>query len=159
MQTELDRIGARDEVLSTNVRVRIDGLPRSGEKEPTDPGAAVYFRLKGQPRCLACDKWDRVADNIAAIAARIEAIRAVDRYGVGTLDQAFAGYAALPAPASGWRSVLGFGASDAVTIDAVNQAWRERVRTAHPDAGGSHDAVANVNTARDEALAELRKAG
>jgi hypothetical protein len=33
-----------------------------------------------------------VADNIAAIAAHIDAIRRQDRYGVGTLDQAFAGY-------------------------------------------------------------------
>mgnify|MGYP000712282402 CR=1 FL=1 len=103
LQGELERLerGIGGVVLSTNVETRLDGMPRSDRRAPADPGAAVYFRLKGQPRCLACDKWDRVADNIAAIAAHIEAIRAVDRYGVGTLDQAFAGYAALPAPAMG----------------------------------------------------------
>jgi hypothetical protein len=89
---EVDRLGARDELLSTNVELRLDGLPRSTQGEPTDPGAAIYFRLKGQPRCLACDKWDRVADNIAAIAQHIDALRRIDRYGVGTLQQAFAGY-------------------------------------------------------------------
>jgi len=36
-----------------------------------------------------------VSDNIAAIAAHIEALRAQERYGVGTIEQAFAGYSAL----------------------------------------------------------------
>jgi hypothetical protein len=31
-------------VISTNVRMRLDGLPRSGEKESQDPGAAVYWQ-------------------------------------------------------------------------------------------------------------------
>jgi len=107
LQSELRMLGAAAEVLSTNVVLRLDGLPRSGQAAPSDPGAAVYFTLKGKPRCLACDRWTRVADNIAAIAAHVEAIRAVDRYGVGTMDQAFAGYAQLQAGPDDWRSVLG----------------------------------------------------
>lgn len=81
LQDELGRLGTQSEILSTNVETRLDGTPRSDRKAPIDPGVAVYFTLKGQPRCLACDKWDRVADNIAAIAAHIEAIRAVDEAG------------------------------------------------------------------------------
>jgi hypothetical protein len=76
---ELARLHATEEVLSTNVAVRLDGLPRSGEPEPGDPGAAVYFTLRTAERCLACDKWDRVADNIAAIAQHIDALRRIDR--------------------------------------------------------------------------------
>jgi hypothetical protein len=61
---ELARLGARGEILSTNLDTRLDGLPRSNQAEPTDGGAAIYFTLKGAPRCLACDRWNRVADNI-----------------------------------------------------------------------------------------------
>jgi hypothetical protein len=153
---ELGRLGATRELLSTNVEVRLDGLPRSGQSEPRDPGAAVYFQLKGQPRCLACDRWDRVADNIAAIAQHIDALRRIDRYGVGTLEQAFAGYAALPPQAShDWRLVLGFAAGAAVTRAMVEEAFRERARTAHPDAGGSHDSMARLTEARSAAQREL----
>lgn len=162
LQGELERLerGIGGVVLSTNVETRLDGMPRSDRRAPADPGAAVYFRLKGQPRCLACDKWDRVADNIAAIAAHIEAIRAVDRYGVGTLDQAFAGYAALPAPAMGWRDVFGFGADRPVTVDAVQGRYRVLARQYHPDvAGGSVEEMTRINAARDAALAELQAAG
>src|SRR5687768_4658635 len=48
LQEELDRIGARNPVVSTNVETRLDGLPRSGQPEPTDPGVALYFNLGGK---------------------------------------------------------------------------------------------------------------
>lgn len=35
----------RDDVLiSTNVPTRLDGLPRSDQRNPSDPGAALYWR-------------------------------------------------------------------------------------------------------------------
>lgn len=151
---ELSRLGAVDEQLSTNVPVRLDGLPRSGQPEPSDPGAAVYFLLKGQPTVLACDRWTRVADNVAAIAQHIDALRRIDRYGVGTLEQAFRGYTALPENASAeWWVVL------QVPPDAgrevIEDAYRALARELHPDAGGSHDAMARLNRARDDARRAL----
>jgi len=152
---ELLRLGALDEILSTNVSVRLDGLPRSGQPEPNDPGAAVYFTLKKKALCLACDKWDRVADNIAAIAQHIDALRRIDRYGVGSLDQAFAGYAQLPPAASGeeWWVVLQL--SPDATLDQVEEAFRKIARTAHPDVGGSHDWMSALTEARDRARRSL----
>lgn len=156
LQDELRRLGARNVVISSNLRLRQDGLPIAGQaKVLEDPGVAVYFKLAGKPRVLACDKWTSAADNMAAIAGHIEAIRAQDRYGVGTLDQAFAGYTALP-PAGGtqggdWRAELEFGAVDHMTLDIVEARYRALVRTRHPDAGGSHDAIVRLNAARDAA--------
>lgn len=153
---ELSRLGATHEILSTNVILRIDGLPRSGQPEPEDPGAAVYFKLKGQPRCLACDKWNRVADNIAAIAQHIDALRRIDRYGVGTLEQAFAGYAALPAnTAANWRDVFGFPSDRRIAWSEVEDAFRNAARAAHPDVGGTHEQMARLTEAKAFAKKEL----
>ncbi len=154
LSVELARLGASDEILSTNVPVRLDGLPRSGQSEPADPGAAVYFKLKGKPRCLACDRWHRVADNIAAIAQHIDALRRIERYGVGTMEQAFAGYAQLQASPSDWWIVLEV-SPDATTAQ-IDDAYRKLARSAHPDAGGSHDQMARLNAARDVAKAQGR---
>jgi hypothetical protein len=116
----------------------------------------VYFKLKGQDRVLACDVWTRVADNLTAIAHHIDAIRAIDRYGVGNLEQAFAGYTALPAKGQTWRTTLGFAPDQPVTREEVDAAFRERARSAHPDAEqGSHDAMASLTEARLEARKEL----
>jgi DnaJ-class molecular chaperone len=35
---------------------------------------------------------------------------------------------------------------------AINTAYREKAKRAHPDAGGSHDQMARLNAARDELL-------
>ena len=150
---EAHRLHARDEVLSTNLRLRLDGGPRSDQSAPSDPGVAFYFTLKGKPRVLACDRWHTVADNIAAIAAHIAAIRAVDRYGVGSLDQAFAGYTALPPTGRDWSIVLNV--PPTATADEIERAFRDLARRAHPDVGGSDHDMARLNHARDEALRDV----
>jgi hypothetical protein len=149
LQDELDRLGAREVILSTNLELRLDGAPRSGQADPGDPGAALYFKLKGRDTVLACDKWDRVADNIAAIAKHIEALRGIERWGVGTIEQAFAGYQALPAPEQWWQ-VLGL--TESATRAEIVVAYRQLASKAHPDTGGSNAAMARLNAARDDAL-------
>lgn len=150
LQDELDRLGARYVTLSTNIELRMDGMPRSGQAEPADPGAAVYFRLDGKPIVLACDKWDRAADNIAAIAKHIEALRGMDRWGVGSTKQAFAGYEALPAPEQWWQVL---GVPQTASKEEIRAAYRRLAREAHPDQGGSDAAMARLNAARDAGVA------
>jgi len=157
---QLQRLGAADVLLSTNLQLTTYGQPRGGQGEPADPGVAVYFTLHGKDRVLACDKWTTVAGNMAAIAAHIDAIRRVDRYGVGTLDQAFAGYDSLPAPGSHnrppWRKVLGIAEDENCSAEAVQAAYRDMAKQFHPDLqGGSHEAMAMLNEARDQALREI----
>lgn len=157
---ELARLGVRSEsiLISTNVETKRDGQPRSDRRAPDDPGVAVYFRLTGKDRVLACDKWDRVADNMAAVAGHIDAIRRQERYGVGTMDQAFAGYAALPPPGAHaqrrWQAVL-FGPDGEGTIGDAENAYRRLARQRHPDNGGSHDQMAELNRAIADARKEL----
>lgn len=150
---ELRRLGASSVIISTNVVLRLDGMPRSGQAEPTDPGAAVYFKLRGKPTTLACDTWTKVADNLAAIAAHIECIRGIDRYGVGTLEQAFAGYQALPPSAEDWRTV--FGLQGRPAWEAVEARHRELAKVHHPDVGGDPHMMAKLNGAKDAARVEL----
>lgn len=158
LQDELDRIGARYPVVSTNLEPRLDGRPRSGQAEPRDPGVALYFDLAGKPHCMPCDTYDRVADNIAAIAKHIEATRAIERYGVANMSEMFAGFTALPAPGAkrSWREVFGFGPSEPISKTYLHDRFRAKSKTAHPDAdGGSTEAMAELNQARADALKEI----
>jgi hypothetical protein len=155
LEAELDRLGARHPTLSTNVELRLDGRPRS-DIEPTDRGVACYFVFKGRATVFACDKWDRVADNIAAIAAHIDALRRIERYGVGSLEQALAGYKSLPADtAADWRSVFGFPPGSAPSRDQLDSAYKAAARVHHPDRGGTDEGMSHVNRAHDFALEEL----
>lgn len=144
---ELARLHATHVVISTNVPTRQDGLPYSNARPPADPGVAVYFTLGRAPRVLACDRYRTVADNLAAIAGHVSALRAIERYGVGSLEQAFAGYTALPPePSSDWHLVLGV--SPSASLEDIETAYRAAALKAHPDRGGSHDAMTRLNTAR-----------
>ena len=147
LANEIDRLGARKAILSTNVRLRLDGLPYSNQSQPDDRGAAVYFELKGKPVSLACDKWNRVEDNIWAIVKHIESLRGQDRWGVGNIEQAFRGYMALPERASGgdWWEVLGVAIN--ASEDQVKEAYRILVKKHHPDAGGDSEFFLRVQEA------------
>ena len=147
-------------VISTNIPTRMDGVPRSDRAEPKDPGVAVYWTSKdGKKQCMAIDRYDRVADNLAAVAATLEALRAIERHGGGAiLDRAFAGFAQLTegTPPRPWRAVLMFSESEKVTRDNVQDRFRRLAKDLHPDSiGGSHDKMADLNRARDLALAEV----
>lgn len=155
------RIDRKDVVISTNVRTRLDGLPRSGERKPEDPGAAVYWQDRGgaAPRVMAVDQYDDVADNLAAIASTLDAMRAIERHGgAAILERAFTGFAALPAPGQTsrtWRDVLGFTPQDRVDLDAVKVAHARLSKLRHPDLGGTHEAMVELNAAREDALRQI----
>lgn len=94
----LGRFGVRrdDIIISSNLRLHSGGFPRSGAAEPDDPGIAVYWTLDGERQCMAIDRYTRTADNLAAIAATIEAMRAIERHGgAQILARAFQGFKQL----------------------------------------------------------------
>lgn len=156
----LERMGVQrqDVIVSTNVRTRLDGMPRSGEKEPEDPGVAVYWKRDGEKmRSMAVDQYTTVADNLAALAATLEAFRTIDRHGgAQILDRAFRGFAALPENTSQpWRNVMGFAINVPVSRDDVERKYRDLVKVHHPDIGGDRDRFEAITQARKDALAEV----
>ena len=151
---ELRKLGARYPVISSNMPLRRDGLPYASGKEPDDPGAAVYFEYSGAQFVFACDRYDRVHKNIRAIGKTIEALRGLERWGTGEMMQrAFRGFEALPEPGK-WWTVLGLTVE--ATAEEIEAAYRTRAKQAHPDAGGGHDAMAELNEAKTTALEALR---
>lgn len=157
LREEIQRLGIdpRDDmIVSTNLTLNLSGLPRGNQGEPSDPGVAVYFQKKGPPmRVIAIDAYTRVRDNLAAVAATLSAMRAIERHGgAQILERAFTGFTALPSPRSCW-DILGVPVGAA--RDEVEQAFRNKAKAAHPDVGGSSDVMAELNSARDAALREI----
>lgn len=155
VKVELERLNinvADDSIVSTNLKLNLSGLPRGDQGEPGDPGVAVYFQKKNGPmRVIAIDAYHRVRDNLAAIAATLDAMRAIERHGgAQILERAFTGFAALTAPGKNWWDVLEV-RQDA-TREVIEINFRRLARDKHPDNGGSHEAMSALNEARDAAL-------
>lgn len=144
---ELDLMRATDVVISSNVTLG---------PAPKDKGVCVYFKLKGKPYALPCDKWNAVEDNLWALAKHIESLRLQERWGVGTVERAFSGYMALPPPSdkrSCWEQI-GF-TSATSTFAVAQEAYRARAKQCHPDNGGSNEAMSRLNSAWQEIRAHF----
>lgn len=152
---EIKLLGGHNAIVSTNLKLRNDGLPYSQQRQPEDTGVAVYFTFKGQQKCFACDRWEKMEENLRAISLTIGALRGIDRWGSGDMvEAAFRGFEALPAPSSSnrpWWEVL-CTEKDAPIVSIENN-YRSLARKYHPDNGGSAEKMAELNSA----IAEARK--
>lgn len=153
---EIGRMSGRYIVLSTNIELRRDGLPYANQPEPRDSGVTVYFERKGKQMVFACDRWDRVKDNMRAIEKTIEAMRGIERWGASDmLERAFSAFEALPPPTrKTWREILGFPPGAKPDRDVIELAFRSKAKTDHPDGGGSSEAFSELQDARRAALSQ-----
>lgn len=128
-----------------------------GDSRPSDPGVAVWFVWADMQVCIPVDRYTTIAGNLQAIHHVIEARRTELRHGTLALVRAtFRGFQALPSPVRrSWREVLGFHNGDQPSKVAIETAWKDRAKKAHPDAGGSQEAMAELNGAKMAALQEL----
>lgn len=137
-----------DAILSSNMDLLT--------KRPTDPGVAVWFKWDGMSVCIPVDRYYTPAENLQAIHHIIEARRVELRHGTLNLVRAsFQGFKALPPPPGSkpkrpWWEVLGV--HHTAMREAIELAYKSKAKTAHPDAGGTAEAMQELNAAREEAL-------
>jgi hypothetical protein len=125
-------------------------------REPVDPGVAVYFVRKEKQVVFACDKYDLIRDNIVAIAKTIGAMRGIERWGASEMmERAFSGFKGLPETASkGEDCWMVLGLAPMSPANLVRLVHRDAIRKLHANGASSED-FARVNVARDDALAAL----
>lgn len=166
---ELEKLGATQIVMSSSVDLRADGTPRTGVNpdriDMKEPGAALYFMLKGRAMVMAQDAFDNPAANFRSLGLAIEAMRSLERHGGGTMmNRAFDGFAALPPPAGSkpkrpWWKVLRYSENpeerELLSVGEVKARFNTLAKRMHPDAGGDSDDLSELTGARDEAVAEL----
>lgn len=136
LNRELWYLDATDIVIGCGLReqdIRLDGWPRANAAQPQHPGVEVSFATPRSDRRLVyatdvCDVWQH---NLRSIGLGLEALRAVDRYGITRRGEQYAGFKALPV-----------GESDAPNVErgraliAEHGSLRAAQRATHPDLGG-----------------------
>ena len=145
LQDEVRLLGGKGLILSSNYTL--------GAANPADPGVVAYFQHDAVPIAIPCDRWARIEANVQAIALTVEAMRGMNRWGAKHMLRAmFQGFRALPAAKTQrqWWEVLGVAAH--TCTEDVHAAYRAAAKRAHPDSGGSTEAMAEIN----EAMARFR---
>lgn len=118
---------------------------RTVELRYTKDGSEVVLVSRGQERAI---------DNVRALYLAVERMRLVDAAGLTDIvRQAYAqlpppsATAAVALPARSPYAVLGVQPDAPLVV--IEAAWKARLKSAHPDAGGTAAAAAEVNVAMD----------
>lgn len=161
---ELQRLGAEQVKIESGAehQKRNPNLPYADATAEDDPAVIVYFTKDTEDYAVPCDRWNNVRDNAQAIAKYLNAKRALNRYGVETIESEFSTQA-LP-PGDEDATPMGSGqptqkaphevlsvAPDADT-EVVKAAARSLKKQHHPDQGGDVEQFKRVVTAEQELL-------
>ncbi len=170
---EVEFLGGWLVVLQVDVEdgeLRRDGMLRAHAKVKF-PGVKVSFASRHGPLTYASDEYEPRwggdppgwQANVRAIALALEALRAVDRYGVTSRGEQYRGWTAItamPANAAMNREdaaafLTGGGHTDLTRHQVLadprlaETAFRHAVQIHHPDHGGDPDLFRRLTAARD----------
>lgn len=146
---ELVALGASEAVVEADFRVqdiRLDGLPRANARTPLHPGVRVAFESRHGPLIYATDAYELWQHNLRAITLGLEALRAVDRYGITRSGEQYRGWTAIESAPTMTRddaadrllNLAGWARHDAPMLPTtIDKAYRAAARRCHPDTGGS----------------------
>lgn len=157
LQRELALLDAKHGVIQadfTEDDLRLDGLPRANAPVPVHPGIKVSFESRYGALTYATDSCAYWQHNVRSIALGLEALRAVDRYGVTRRGEQYTGWLAIEAGGAKmtperaaqalWEMAGRPDGVNAATAraDATRASWllrRARARV-HPDIVGNREA-------------------
>lgn len=186
LRSEIEYLAGRDAEFVVQIAARPDAFYRDGSgltarfRDVEHPGVVVSFTTsRGRPLQFATDVhtsrgWGGYLpgwqSNVRAVALALEALRKVDRYGVGTAEQQYVGWQALPpgtpmprvgamsldeaarlivAHADGLVDVADLLDENGVDVLMVKRVFRDVARRLHPDQGGDPDLFRQLLMARD----------
>jgi len=162
LQREVRHLDGRAVMIAAGFRegdIRRDGWPRSDARVPPHPGVEVSFDSRHGRLVYATDACTDWQDNVRSIALGLEALRAVDRYGVTRRGEQYAGWrelssgSGLASAESAWK-ILTDAAGEATIrsdeTDDLEGLYRRAARATHPDsATGSAERFVQVKAAYD----------
>lgn len=156
LAVELERVGVDDWRLSTGARhqKRNPRYPYANAN-PDDPGAVVQWSMNGEQYAVACDTYTDLRDNVRTLYYYVREKRKMESRSVRTGENEFSNLR-LPSGEEATGTLAGeptpcelLGVSPDADADEVESAFRERVKTAHPDGGGSGDEYRRLQEARE----------
>lgn len=178
LSSEIEHLGAHSVVLQLaleDAEIRRDGTPRANS-HPRHPGVIVAFETKKHgPMQFATDVFDGYWSgqtgwhaNLRAIALGLQALRAVDRYGITRRGEQYTGWQALPPGISMPPARMSvedaaqflidhgeWGGEKATVPDllaggpeAIVAYYREAAKRLHPDVGGDTERFKRLQDAK-----------
>lgn len=175
LSAEIEKVGGKEPVVIqvdvTEGDIRLDGMLRANAKVG-HPGVVLSFDSDFGPLRYATDAYEKDwahgmpswQANLRAIALTLEALRAIDRWGVSKRGEQYTGWKALPSggtvtfpsadEAARWlaETAARFGAhlgtAPLTYRPALSGLYRAAAKNLHPDAGGDPEEWERLSAAK-----------
>lgn len=154
LRRELGHLRARNVVIQADFapqHIRVDGtMPLASAPNPEHPGVRIAFESIHGPLTYATDSCAFWQHNVRSIALGLQALRAVDRYGVTKRGEQYRGWSQLPAGATPMPAAMS--EQEALDLvakwstlkhppgpidpDMLRRSYRSARAAAHPDRTG-----------------------
>jgi len=166
LSDEIEKVGGKEPiVIQLDVQegdIRLDGMLRANARVG-HPGVIVSFASRFGPLRYATDAYEKDwvggmpswQANLRAIALTLEALRAIDRWGVSKRGEQYTGWKALPAAggvtfpsadeALRWMRET---AGESGSLRSARLVYRDLAKRMHPDAGGDAGDWERLSAAR-----------
>jgi hypothetical protein len=131
VEYEIGLLAGADIIIAGAFReedIRLDGMMRSTARVPEHPGIEISFDSAHGRLVYASDVCDFWQHNVRSIGLGLEALRAVNRYGISRKGEQYAGWLQL-----GWANEpIQLGR----TLVEVAGGMHQALKAHHPDYGG-----------------------
>lgn len=107
--------------------------------------AVVRIELRGRPVEFRCGSQRTYSENLRCCFLALDSMRLNERRGIGEVMQT--AYAMLSAPKAERDPYEVLGVRSNLDLEDIEAVWRSKVKRAHPDAGGTAEAAAELNGA------------
>lgn len=147
LKRELEFINAHKVVIQIDIDERdlkLDGELRANAR-PKSPAVIVAFQMRHKSEWVslryAMDAYETYDENLRAIALTLQALRAVERYGVAKGGEQY----------TGWKKLESGERNEAWARQIISQygSIRDALIRSHPDHGGTTEAFRDVQEARE----------
>ena len=181
LKCELATIGVDECVIQADLDesdIRLDGIPRANARYKSSRVIVSFTHPEQGDISFPCGTYHDLWDNIRGIVKTMEALRAIDRYGVTKNSQQYTGWKQLPSNAivlqefSSVEEAASFILDTAIGLDECLQyhhnamlnngpfrreMYHAAASMAHPDKGGSVQKMTKLNKARDMIAEHIKR--
>lgn len=151
LEDEIEKLDGREVIIGLVCdpsEIRLDGMPRATMR-PSYPGVELSFEVPdGRRLVFSSDRHRGYADswqhNLRAIMLGLRSLRAVDRYGITSSAEQYAGFVAIPADTR---------VSRGQALVEQHGGFTAALKATHPDHGGAASDFDAVRAYQREAIA------
>ncbi|TYL37601.1 molecular chaperone DnaJ [Natronococcus pandeyae] len=158
LEAELSRLDVDEFRYSFDARKRKKDQRPYARANPDDPGFVLRWSMDGEQYAVACDRFSRLRDNVRTVGLYVREKRKMEQRPVVTGESEFANARLPPADEEPIAAEIPpheiLDVAPNASESETRRAFRDKIKDAHPDNGGSTAEFRRIKDAKEAMTAD-----